>query len=143
MGYARKNGASRQIGGRMKASSRTRSVGTTLTAEEYARLEACALGSQLSTREWCREALLAAANIVQASPSEQVILAELIALRTIVANLIYAFTTEGKVTSEQMRAFIARADGTKVKRATELLYQIGRTGKPSGDSKTRSAEEAG
>jgi predicted RNA-binding Zn ribbon-like protein len=126
----------------MKTPSRTRSVGTKVSQEEYARLEACAADKQLSISEWSRQALLAAANIVQGSPADKAILSEVIALRTIVANLIYAFTSEGKVTAEQMRAFIERADGTKGKRATELLSQIGQSVKPDAGNKTPSAEEA-
>jgi len=125
----------------MNTPSRTRSVGTKVSPEEYARLEACARDRKLSISEWSRQALLAAANDFQGS-AEQAILAEVIALRTIVANLIYAFTSEGKVTADQMRAFIERADGTKSKRATELLSQIGRPGKPAADNKTPSGEEA-
>ena len=123
----------------MKTPSRTRSVGTKVSQDEYARLEACAANEQLSISEWSRQALLAAANVVQGSPAEKTILAEVIALRTIVANLIYTFTSEGKVTAEQMRAFIERADGTKSKRATELLSQISRVRKPETENKTQSA----
>ena len=119
----------------MKTPSRTRSVGTKVSAEEYGRLEACARDSRLSISEWSREALLAAANVPQSSASDQAILAEVIALRTIVANLVYVFTSEGKVSAEQMRAFMERADGTKSKRAAEILSQIGRTGRPEADSK--------
>jgi predicted RNA-binding Zn ribbon-like protein len=129
-------------GARMSKPSRTRSIGTKVTAEEYGRLEACASDSRMSISEWSREALLAAANLGRRSTGEQAILAEIIALRTIVVNLIYAFTSEGKVTAEQMRAFIQRADGTKSKRAMELLAQIGRAGKPDAADKTPSAEEA-
>jgi predicted RNA-binding Zn ribbon-like protein len=123
----------------MKTPSRTRSVGTKVSQEEYARLEACASDKQLSISEWSRQALLAAADVVQGSLAEKTILAEVIALRTIVANLIYTFTSEGKVTAEQMRAFIERADGTKSKRATELLSQISRVRKPETENKTQSA----
>jgi len=123
----------------MKTPSRTRSVGTKVSQAEYARLEACASDKQLSISEWSRQALLAAADVVQGSPAEKTILAEVIALRTIVANLIYTFTSEGKVTAEQMRAFIERADGTKSKRATELLSQISRVRKPDTENKTQSA----
>jgi hypothetical protein len=126
----------------MKTTSRTRSVGTKVSAEEYSRLEACAREKQLSISEWSRQALLAAANVVQGTPSEKAILAELIALRTIVANLIYAFTSDGKVSADQMRAFIERADSTKSKRATEILSQIGRSGKPDANNKSQSTEEA-
>lgn len=105
-------------------------------------MEVCARDNQMSISEWSRDALLAAASLGRCSAGEQAILAEVIALRTIVANLIYAFTSDGKVTADQMRAFIERADGTKSKRAMELLSQIGQVGKPDGDNKTRSAEEA-
>jgi len=118
----------------MKTPSRTRSVGTKVSAEEYGRLEACARDNKLSISEWSRKALLAAANVGQSTASDQAILGEVIALRTIVANLIYAFTSEGKVSAEQMRAFIERADGTKSKRAAEILSQIGRTGGPGAGS---------
>src|SRR5215470_1811777 len=126
----------------MKESSRTHSVGTRVTAEDYARLEACARASQLSISEWSRQALLATANLGRSSASEQAILAEVIALRTIVANLIYAFTSEGKITAGHMRAVVERADSTKLKRAAEFLVQISRSGKLGVDNKTRSAEEA-
>lgn len=126
----------------MSKPSRTRSIGTKVTADEYARLEARARDSQMSISEWSRQALLGAANLGQCSAGEQAILAEVIALRTIVANLIYTFTSEGKVTADQMRAFIERADGTKSKRAMELLLQAGRSGKPDSEGKTQSLEEA-
>ena len=126
-------------GVRMSKPSRTRSIGTKVTAEEYATLEACASNSQMSISEWSRQALLASANLDRHSPGDQAILAEVIALRTIVANLIYAFTSEGKVTAEQMRAFIERADGTKSKRAIELLSQMSRVRKPEAENKTQSA----
>jgi hypothetical protein len=46
---------------------------------------------------------------------EQTLLAEVIALRTIAAN--FHLGGEGKVTSEQLHAFIERADSTESKRA--------------------------
>ena len=121
---------------------RARSIGTKVTADEYAQLEARAREEQLSISEWSRRVLLDAAKIGPGRAGERAVLAEVIALRTIVANLIYAFTSDGKVTAEQMRAFIERADGTKSKRAAELLAQFGRSGKPDADNKTQSAEEA-
>ena len=62
--------------------SRTRSVGTKITEEEYARLEASAAESGLTVGEWCREVLrpsegaadtdgiiLRLANPMQSSPT--------------------------------------------------------------------------
>ena len=56
---------------------RTKSVGTKVTADEYARLEA--LAGARSLGEWIREVLLRAAR---PDPAVQ-LLAELLALRTI------------------------------------------------------------
>lgn len=111
----------------MKPPGRTRSVGTKITEEEFVRLQACAATNRLSLSEWCREVLLVAST--QGSPADQAILAEVIALRTIVANLIYAFTSEGKVTRDQMQAFMERADQTKLKRAIEFLSEAWRARK--------------
>jgi hypothetical protein len=80
-------------------SARTRSVGTKLTEEEYARLEAAAARSGRTVGEWCREELLHAASAAgengngsataaaPASPAEETLLAEVLALRTILLNL--------------------------------------------------------
>jgi hypothetical protein len=126
----------------MSKPARTHSIGTKVTAEEYERLESTALAENLSISEWSRRVLLDAVNFGPARAGEEAVLAEVIALRTIVANLIYTFTSEGKVTAEQMRAFIERADGTKSKRAKEFLSKIAGSGKPDGGNDTRSAEGA-
>ena len=74
--------------------------------------------------EWCREVLLKVADHPTGTPVEQALLAEVIGLRTIVGNLVYAFTSDGKVTREQMASIVERADSTKIKRATEFLIQV-------------------
>jgi hypothetical protein len=45
----------------MKAPVRSKSIGTKVTTEEYAVLEACAAEQKQSLSEWTRDALLAAA----------------------------------------------------------------------------------
>jgi hypothetical protein len=114
----------------MKPPSRTHSIGTKVTEEEFTRLQACAAERGLSVSEWCREVLLDSTNNTHSSPTEQIVLAEVIALRTIVANLIYAFTSDGKVTRDQMVAFIERADKSKLKRAADLLSQLSKHDDP-------------
>jgi hypothetical protein len=111
-----------------RAQLRTKSVGLRVTEADHARLQSLADAHGQSLGEWCRDALVAIANHPSGTPIEQAMLSELIALRTIVANLIYAFTSEGKITREQMVAFVERADKTKVKRATELLCKIRQNG---------------
>lgn len=112
---------------------RTKSVGLRVTEADHARLQSLADAHGQPLGEWCRDTLLAVANHPLGTPIEHALLSELIALRTIVANLIYAFTNEGKITREQMAAFIERADKTKLKRASELLSKLRQNGKAQGN----------
>jgi len=82
--------------------SRTRSVGTKITEEEYARLEASAAESRLTVGEWCREVLLKASGQTAplATPTEETLLSEFIALRTILLNLFYDFASGQAPTRE-------------------------------------------
>lgn len=122
----------------------SKTIGVRVTDADYARLQALADAQGMPVGEWCRTVLL---DLAQKSgdkprPIEQALLAEVIALRTIVANLTYAFTSEGKVTREQMLAVIERADKTKLKRAADLFAQVGRNGdlriEPQGPAKGES-----
>jgi hypothetical protein len=110
----------------------SKTIGVRVTEDDYARLQALADAQGKPVGEWCRDVLLELARNPGGKPKpiDQALLAEVIALRTIVANLTYAFTSDGKVTREQMLAVIDRADKTKLKRATELLAQVCRNGDP-------------
>ena len=112
----------------VKPTLRTKSIGTKVTEEEYARLSELA-GSQ-TLGEWTREVLLrqleagpAAAAVSPAAPdpATEVVLAELLALRTILLNLFYALARGERITSEQMKQVIDRADAEKLPRAMESL----------------------
>ena len=97
------------------ALQRTKSIGTKVTDEEYARLEALAGDQTIS--EWVRGVLLEAAT---PSP-EPVLLAELLALRTILLNLHFTMCRGEPVTADTMRRLIERADQDKVHHAHERL----------------------
>ena len=114
----------------------SKTIGVRVTEADYARLQALADVQGKPVGEWCRTVLLDLAQSLgdKPKPIEQALLAEVIALRTIVANLTYAFTSEGKVTREHMLAVIDRADKTKLKRAADLLAQISRNGDPNVES---------
>lgn len=103
--------------------SRTRSVGTKITEEEYARLEASAAASGLTVGEWCREVLLKASG--QAAPlvtsTEETLLPELLALRTILLNLFYDVASGEPPSRERMQALIEKADGDKREKALTRL----------------------
>jgi hypothetical protein len=95
---------------------RTKSVSTKVSAEEYAQFEALAGGQTMS--EWTRHALLKAAK---PNTNEQIVLAELIALRTILLNAFYKLAQGEHLTADEMQRLIERADQDKFHKAQERL----------------------
>ena len=81
----------------VKPPLRTKTVGTKLSEAEYAQLEAAARERGLTLSEWCRTVLLASGNghatkSAGAVPDpgngiSQALMAELVALRTILLNV--------------------------------------------------------
>jgi hypothetical protein len=57
----------------------------------------------------------------QARPADEIVLAEVLALRTILLNAFYRLAQGEKLTEEGMQAIIDRADATKVQKAIERL----------------------
>lgn len=102
-----------------KAPLRTKSIGTKVSDEEYAQMEAQAAEGELTLSEWCREAMLASANgQPSAPPSDAVVLAEVKALRVIVLNLFYAVIRGDAITEERMEQIIHWADDRKLNGGT-------------------------
>jgi hypothetical protein len=101
----------------MKPSFRTKSVTTKVTDEEYARLEGLAGGSGQNMSEWVRRVLLDE----HAESHEDVLLGEVLGLRTILLNLLFKVAKSEPMTEEQMQALIAAADAGKMERARKLL----------------------
>jgi hypothetical protein len=95
---------------------RTKSIGTKLTAEEYAQVTRVADGHSLS--EWLRDVLL---GMVAPQPADHVLLAEVLALRTIVLNLQFAVASGDPPTTDAVKRLIERADDEKSRRAFERL----------------------
>ncbi len=100
------------------ASQRTKSIGTKVTDEEYARLEV--LAGEQTISEWVRAVLLKAA----APSAEPILLAELLALRTILLNLHFAVCSGEPVAAETMRRLIDCADHDKIQHAHERLASL-------------------
>jgi hypothetical protein len=98
------------------ASRRTKSIGTKITPEEYDRIHALAGDQPIS--EWVRAALL---NVADASPIDAVVLAELLALRTILLNLHFQLCSGSPVTADTMQHLIERADQDKHQQAEARL----------------------
>ena len=84
----------------MGEARRTRSVGTKLSEEEYARLEALAAQRGVTPGELVRELVLNAfgEERAEATPAEQALLSEILALRTILINTVYCGFRAMKIT---------------------------------------------
>jgi hypothetical protein len=101
----------------VKPPLRTKSVGTKVSEAEFAMLEERARGAGLTLSEWVREALLTGPVEVETG---EIVLAELLALRTLFLNLSFRAGKE-PLTETEMRGLIERADGVKIERARERL----------------------
>jgi hypothetical protein len=93
----------------------------------------------LTLSEWVRDVLLASSPGAGAEAADQVLLAELLALRTILINLLFSVSKGEPVTPEQMQALIERADKDKMRRALERLGES-RLTVPSGAETTEEME---
>ena len=96
-------------------SLRAKSISTKVTDEEYTQMEALAGGQTIS--EWAREVLLRSAPNV----SEHTVLAEVLALRTILLNALYKLSQGEALSAEEMQRLIERADQDKLRKAQERL----------------------
>jgi hypothetical protein len=107
-------------------SLRTKSISTKVTYEEYAQFEASACDQTIS--EWARDVLLKA---TKPTASEQtVVLAEVLALRTILLNVHFAVSQGRTLTAEEMQQLIERADQNKLSKARQRLAEISTGGVP-------------
>jgi hypothetical protein len=103
------------------ASRRTKSIGTKVTPDEYARIRA--LAGEQPVSEWVRAALLKATD---ASPADSLVLAELLALRTILLNLHFHLGSGTPLAAETMQRLIERADQDKYQQAEARLTAANR-----------------
>jgi hypothetical protein len=111
---------------------RVRSLGTRLSEAEYAQCEKSSARRGLTVGEWCRQVLLAASEKeAQATPAEtpeaEMILAEILALRKIVINLLYAEKAGEPLDEERMNQLIVAADSEKLAKAAARLRALQRT----------------
>jgi hypothetical protein len=109
----------------MKAPLRTKSIGTKVSEEEFAALDATARAADMTLSEWVRAVLLAAPGVElpgdDAALVGRVALAEILALRSLLLNLHFRTAKGEPIPEPEMRALIERADGVKMQRARERL----------------------
>ena len=100
---------------------RTKTAGCKVTEGEHAALEAAATRAGMTLSDWCREALMAAAQDTTGTPAEEAVLAEVVALRTVLLNLMFSLAKGEAVTADWMQNLIERADSNKLEKARERL----------------------
>jgi hypothetical protein len=111
----------------VKANLRTKSVGTKVSEEEYARLEEAAQKASKTLGEWCREVILRSTNgdsaPVGGGAQVEALMAEVVALRAILLNVLFKQANGERLTTEEMQRLIERADSDKLKKARQRLEQ--------------------
>jgi hypothetical protein len=106
-------------------SLRTKSISSKVTDEEYAQFEA--LAGKQTISEWARDVLL---NATKPNATEQTVLAEVLALRTILLNIHFAVAQGQTLTAEKMQQLIERADQNKLSKARQRLAEAATGGVP-------------
>ena len=102
-------------------SNRTKSIATRLTDAEFAEIESAAASAGKKVAEWLREAVLAQARATgEEKATDTVLLAELMALRSLIVNL-FAVASKGPLSDETLRKIAAYADAIKDQKAEDLL----------------------
>ncbi len=110
---------------------RGRSLGTRLSESEYAQCEKSAARRGQSLSEWCRGVLLEAASGPAPAPEAVATLAQVLALRKIIVNLLYGERTGEPFDEGRMRELIEAADAEKSAKAIERLRGVSSDGNES------------
>jgi len=103
---------------------RTRSIGVRVTEADFARLQALADAEQKSLGEWSRDVLLEKAEGTNIAPADQAVLSELLAIRTIVLNVLFSLASGKNFTTGEMDDLIQSADAEKLSKARERLRAV-------------------
>jgi hypothetical protein len=124
----------------VKPPLRTKSIGFKVSEEEYARLEEAARAAGFTLGEWCRQVVLEDTSGEEIKPTgtgaeAQALMAELVALRAILLNVLFKLANGEKPTAEEMQRLIDRADSDKLKKARERLAQA-RESEGQGEEKS-------
>jgi uncharacterized protein (DUF1778 family) len=116
-------------------SNRTKSIATRLTDAEFAEIESAASRAGKKVAEWLREAALAQARTAgEEKVTDTVLLAEVMALRSLIVNL-FAVASKGPLSDETLRKISAYADSIKDQKAEELLARKRRRMAPETQEK--------
>jgi hypothetical protein len=108
------------------ARTRTATVSTRVTDEEYKELEVLAQEQGLTMSEWARKVLLDQRDIEPVG--QEVVLAEVMALRAIVLNVVTAQARGETLSQERIKELVRFADVERYRRAVERLIEAGNRG---------------
>jgi len=102
--------------------ARGRSIATRLTEAEFGEVEAAAVIAGKKVGEWLREAALAQARGTHHEQTDQILLAEMMGMRSLILNL-FARASEGPLTTEDLRKMSAYSDSIKEQRAQDYMAE--------------------
>jgi hypothetical protein len=101
--------------------ARGRSVATRLTEAEFSEVEAAASGAEKKVAEWLRDAALAQARGDKIEEkTDQILLAELMGMRSLMLNL-FARASQGPLSTEDIKKMSAHSESIKEQRAADFL----------------------
>jgi hypothetical protein len=100
---------------------RSKSVGTKVTEAELRVLESRAERAGLTLSEWVRDVLLGSSVEMGTLAAERAILAEVLAMRTILLNFMLKVGEGNPIPEAASKKLIEWADANKMKRALEIL----------------------
>jgi len=106
-----------------KPGFRTKTIATRITPEELKEIEAAAEQAGKSLSEWARTTLLEAARGHRIDRGAEATLGEVLALRAVLLNLLYASNQGRSLTPDEMQTLIERADREKSERAERVLQE--------------------
>ena len=101
--------------------ARGRSVATRLTEAEFSEVEAAASSAGKKVAEWLRDAALAQARGNQVGEAtDQILLAELMGIRSLMLNL-FARASRGPLSTNDIKTMSAHSESIKEQRAADFL----------------------
>jgi hypothetical protein len=108
----------------------TRAITTKVTDAEFKQLEQLWSASGATRSEWCRKALLNQASLIPSNGNPYtlneitLLLAELLAFRTITVNLLHCLGSGETISREKLTSLTELADREKFRRAIDRLQQL-------------------
>lgn len=102
---------------------RTKCIGVRVREADFARLQARADSEGKSLGEWSRDVLLGRVENPKPTRAEETMVSEVLALRTILLNVLFSLAKGKAISEAEMSELIERADAEKLRRASQRLGQ--------------------